>query len=55
VQVLRQDGVLVESGAPFFPKSSDPCRFFRMGYSSIPKSSISEGIAKVRASIDMHF
>jgi GntR family transcriptional regulator / MocR family aminotransferase len=55
VQILRQDGVLVEPGSPFFPRSNAPCRFFRMGYSSIPKSSISEGIAKVRASIDAHF
>lgn len=55
VHILREDGVLVESGASFFPKSSAPCRFFRMGYSSIPKSCISEGIAKVRASIDKYF
>lgn len=55
VHILREDGVLVESGASFFPKSSAPCRFFRMGYSSIPKSCISEGIAKVRASIDRYF
>lgn len=55
VQILRQDGVLVEPGSPFFPRSNAPCRFFRMGYSSIPKTSISEGISKVRASIDAHF
>lgn len=55
VQILRQDGVLVEPGSPFFPRSTTPCRFFRMGYSSIPKSSISEGVAKVRASIEAHF
>ena len=55
VQVLRRDGVLVESGAPFFPKSNAPCRFFRMGYSSIPRSNIPEGIARVRAAIETHF
>lgn len=55
VQVLRQDGVLVESGSPFFPKSNAPCRFFRMGYSSIPTSNIPAGIAKVRAALDTHF
>lgn len=55
VQILRQDGVLVEPGSPFFPRSTAPCRFFRMGYSSIPKSSIAEGVARVRAAIDTHF
>ncbi|MDG3579980.1 PLP-dependent aminotransferase family protein [Rhizobium sp. YJ-22] len=55
VQILRQDGVLVEPGSPFFPRSRAPCRFFRMGYSSIPRSSISEGVARVRAAIDAHF
>ncbi len=55
VQILRQDGVLVEPGSPFFPRSRAPCRFFRMGYSSIPRNSISEGVARVRAAIDAHF
>ncbi|MGD9480342.1 PLP-dependent aminotransferase family protein [Shinella sp. G-2] len=52
VQELRHDGVLVESGSPFFPRSDAPCRFFRMGYSSIPRENIPEGIARVRAGID---
>ena len=52
VSELRQDGVLVESGSPFFPRSDRPCRFFRMGYSSIPGTSIAEGVARVRARID---
>ncbi len=55
VQILRQDGVLVEPGSPFFPRSRAPCRFFRMGYSSIPRNSISDGVARVRAAIDAHF
>lgn len=55
VQILRQDGVLVEPGSPFFPRSNAPCRFFRMGYSSIPRSSIPEGVARVRAAIDANF
>lgn len=52
VSALRQDGVLVESGTPFFPKTDFPCRYFRMGYSSIARTSISEGVARVRARID---
>ncbi len=52
VRELRQDGVLIESGAPFFPDSDDPCRFFRMGYSSIPRASIPEGVARVRDRMD---
>ncbi|MCV9999777.1 PLP-dependent aminotransferase family protein [Pararhizobium sp. YC-54] len=52
VSDLRQDGVLVESGSPFFPKSDAPCRYFRMGYSSISSENIAEGVARVRARID---
>ena len=52
VTELRQDGVLVESGAPFFPRSEAACRYFRMGYSSIPRANIAEGVARVRAGID---
>ena len=43
---LRQDGVLIESGSPFFPDGDGPCRFFRMGYSSIPRARIVEGVAR---------
>ena len=53
VNELRQDGVLVESGSPFFPRSDEPCRYFRMGYSSIPSASIPEGVTRVRARIDL--
>lgn len=52
VSELRRDGVLVESGSPFFPQSDQPCRYFRMGYSSIPRSNIVEGVARVKACID---
>ena len=52
VRELRQDGVLIESGSPFFPQSDAPCRYFRMGYSSIPSANIPEGIKRVRAGID---
>lgn len=43
---LRHDGVLIESGSPFFPADDGPCRYFRMGYSSIPRSHIVEGVAR---------
>ncbi|HEV7250107.1 MAG TPA: PLP-dependent aminotransferase family protein [Shinella sp.] len=52
VEELRGDGVLVESGSPFFPRSDAPCRYFRMGYSSIARTNIAEGVARVRACID---
>ncbi|MEO5321945.1 PLP-dependent aminotransferase family protein [Mesorhizobium sp. CC13] len=46
---LRQDGVLIESGSPFFPDGDGPCRFFRMGYSSIPRNNIDEGVSRTAA------
>jgi GntR family transcriptional regulator/MocR family aminotransferase len=49
---LRQDGVLIESGSPFFPADDRPCRFFRMGYSSIPRSRIVEGVARTSARME---
>jgi len=52
VHELRKEGVLVEPGSPFFPTSGVPCRYFRMGYSSIQRSNIVEGVARVRACID---
>ncbi|MGF7008543.1 PLP-dependent aminotransferase family protein [Aminobacter sp. BE322] len=48
---LRQDGVLIESGSPFFPDDDGPCRFFRMGYSSIPRNNIDEGVSRTAARI----
>lgn len=44
---LRGEGVLIESGAPFFAASNGPCRFFRMAFSSIARDRIVDGIAKV--------
>ncbi len=44
---LRDDGVLIESGSPFFWSDDRPCRYFRMAYSSIPISRIEEGVALV--------
>lgn len=52
VEELRQDGVLIESGSPFFPTDGEPCRYFRMGYSSISRERIPEGVARVREGIE---
>jgi GntR family transcriptional regulator/MocR family aminotransferase len=41
---LRSDGVLIESGSPFFAGDEQPCRYFRMAYSSIPANRIQEGV-----------
>ncbi|MET3580185.1 DNA-binding transcriptional MocR family regulator [Mesorhizobium robiniae] len=43
---LRQEGVLIESGSPSFPGADGPCRFFRMGYSSIPGNRIAEVVSR---------
>lgn len=42
-------GVLVEPGHPFFADPPAPCRFFRMGYSSIDEGRIAEGVARMQA------
>lgn len=44
---LRERGVLVESGSPFFMTSTAPCRYFRMAYSSIERSRIVTGVRLV--------
>jgi GntR family transcriptional regulator/MocR family aminotransferase len=41
---LREDGVLIESGSPFFAGQTGPCRYFRMAYSSIPAERIEAGL-----------
>ncbi|MEM7224488.1 MAG: PLP-dependent aminotransferase family protein [Pseudomonadota bacterium] len=41
---LREDGVLIEPGAPFFDGTKDPIQFFRMAYSSIPSERIEGGV-----------
>ncbi len=46
---LRGEGVLIESGFPFFAYDDNPCRYFRMAYSSIPASHIAEGVARTAA------
>ncbi len=43
-KTLREEGVLIEPGAPFFAGPNRPLQFFRLGYSSIPVSRIAPGI-----------
>lgn len=49
--VLRERGVLIEPGAPFFADANPPRNFYRLAYSSIPAERIPEGIAKIAEAI----
>ena len=42
---LREAGVLIEPGAPFFMGPDRPRNFYRLAYSSIPTGRIADGIA----------
>ncbi len=42
---LREKGVLIEPGRPFFHAADPPRNFYRLAYSSIPSERIPEGIA----------
>ncbi len=44
---LRQDGVLIEAGAPFFDNCREPIPFFRIAYSSISTGRIEEGVRRI--------
>ena len=44
---LRDDGVLIEPGAPFFDNDHEPIPFFRMAYSSIQADKIAEGVSRI--------
>jgi GntR family transcriptional regulator/MocR family aminotransferase len=48
---LRADGVLIESGSPFFPAEAGPCRYFRMAYSSIAADRITDGVTRTANAI----
>jgi GntR family transcriptional regulator/MocR family aminotransferase len=43
------EGVLIESGAPFYIDPEDGRHRFRLGFSSIPAERIGEGIRRLRA------
>jgi len=44
---LREDGVLIEPGAPFFHTPGVSTPFFRMAYSSVPLEKIDEGVERI--------
>lgn len=48
---LTGAGVLIEPGRPFFANPPEPCRFFRMGYSSIAEGEIRAGVAVMAAEL----
>lgn len=45
---VRADGVLIEPGGPFFAGDDGPCRFYRLGYSSIDAKKIRPGLARLK-------
>ncbi len=50
-RALKEKGVLIEPGAPFFPDAPRPTNYYRLAYSSIPKDRIGEGISLVAAEL----
>jgi len=44
----RRRGVLIEPGAVFFETPPSPCRFFRLGYGSIPLDQIRPGLQQLQ-------
>ena len=48
---LAKQGVLIESGTPFFPSETPPRNYYRLAYSSIPENRIPEGIGLIAAAI----
>ena len=49
---LREDSVLIEPGAPFFPDGKPPVEYYRLAYSSIPAARIPEGIGLIAKAMD---
>ncbi|MFU8882465.1 MAG: PLP-dependent aminotransferase family protein [Rhodobacterales bacterium] len=41
---LREQGVLIEPGAPFFAARTPPTQFYRLAYSSLPSARIADGV-----------
>lgn len=48
---LRERGVLIEPGRPFFHAAEPPQNYYRLAYSSIPVERIGEGIALLAAEL----
>ena len=51
-ETLREEGVLIEPGAAFFPIDEKPREFYRLAYSSISEERIPDGIARIARAID---
>lgn len=49
---LKSDGVLIEPGSAFFPGPEQPSEYYRLAYSSIAKTRIPEGIARIAKAIE---
>jgi GntR family transcriptional regulator/MocR family aminotransferase len=50
--MLKDKGVLIEPGAPFFDGPNPPIGYFRLAYSSIPTARIPEGVALIAKGIN---
>ena len=50
--MLKDKGVLIEPGAPFFDGPNPPICYFRLAYSSIPTARIPEGVALIAKGIN---
>ena len=48
---LREKGVVIEPGAPFFGGDTPPTNFYRLAYSSIPAQRIPKGISLIGQAI----
>jgi GntR family transcriptional regulator/MocR family aminotransferase len=48
---LREQGVLIEPGRPFFHQPDPPRNYYRLAYTSIPAERIPEGIARLAAEL----
>ena len=49
---LRERGVLIEPGQPFFHRPKAPRHYYRLAYSSIPADRIADGVARLAAGIE---
>ena len=47
--LAEREGVLIEPGDVFFIEPVGPCRFFRMGFTSIASADIEAGVSRLAA------
>ena len=50
-KVLKEQDVLIEPGEAFFAGTQRPTEFYRLGYSSIPKARIEQGIKLIAGAL----